>query len=101
MESGYKKTSNVSDSYPYRVHSSGLRGGLSVLLRLYDYNFDYLCRGPVVGFKVLLHPPDELPQISKHYFRVPLNTETRVTVRPVVTTASKDLLSYDWKTYVN
>lgn len=106
MESGYKKAtidsysnenSNTSITYPHRVYSSGMRGALGVVLRLYDYNFDYLCRGPVLGFKILLHSPDELPQISKHFIRVPLSTETRITVRPVVTTVTKELMSYNLK----
>lgn len=57
-------------------------------------DYDYICRGPIVGFKVLLHSPDELPQISKHYFRVPMGIETRVVVKPNVMDISETLKSY-------
>lgn len=95
MEEGYHKNSPTGmPAYPFRANSAGSRGGLFFLLRLYSYDFEYLCRGPVLGFKVLLHAPDEMPQISKHYFRVPLNQETIVAVKPKVTTTSARLRSY-------
>lgn len=35
-------------------------------------DMDHLCQGPIQGFKVVLHPPSEVPQPSKNFFRVPL-----------------------------
>lgn len=91
LENGYSNGSQINDTYPYRSFGAGLRGGLTVLLRLYDYDLDYLCRGPVQGFKVLLHMPNEYPHISNHYFRVPLSKETFVTVNPKVTTTAESV----------
>lgn len=98
MENGYHKNApNDELSYPFRVHAAGTRGGLYILLRLYSYDFEYVCRGPVLGFKVTLHAPDELPHISSHFFRVPLNQETIVAIKPDVMTTASVLQSYEPK----
>lgn len=39
--------------YPERGYIAGHRSGLTVILMLFDYNFDYLCRGPSQGYKVI------------------------------------------------
>lgn len=75
-------------SYPYHSYGAGIRGGFVALLRLYEQDLDYICRGPVQGFKVLLHLPNELPNIGSHYIRVPLSTETFVSIQPKVTTTA-------------
>lgn len=96
MQSGYEKIIPVDpDMYPYRVFGSGARVGLFVLLRLFDKHLDYICRGPVQGFKILLHTPGEVPQVSKHYFRVPLLHEVLVAVKPNMMTTSEGLRYYE------
>lgn len=86
---------NSDGAYPYHSYGAGLRGGLNVLLRLYEHDLDYMCRGPVQGFKVLLHLPNEIPQISSQFFRVPLNKETFVSINPRVTTSGNSLKYHD------
>ncbi|KAG4070425.1 hypothetical protein HA402_005657 [Bradysia odoriphaga] len=87
LEEGYDTSIEIDpQTYPYRVFGSGARVGLFVLLKLYEQNLEYICRGPVQGFKILLHTPGEVPQVSKHYFRVPLLQE--------VFSMSIDWLSY-------
>lgn len=98
LENGYDTTASV-DPFPVRVLAAGARGGLFVLLRLYDYDLDYICRGPVQGFKILLHTPGEMPQVSKQYFRIPLNTEVIVSVKPNMMTTSEGLRHYEPKRY--
>lgn len=96
LESGYEKSIDSEPQiYPYRVFGSGARAGLFTLLRLYEHNLDYICRGPVQGFKILLHLPGEFPQVSKHYFRVPLLQEVLVSVTPNMMSTSDGLLNYD------
>jgi acid-sensing ion channel, other len=51
MEEGYKKVS-LLDDYPRRAMGAGARGGLFILLHLFEYDLDYICRGPIQGFKV-------------------------------------------------
>jgi acid-sensing ion channel, other len=93
MEEGYKPTAPLT-VYPRRALGSGARVGLFVLLRLYEYDLDYICRGPVQGFKILLHTPGEMPQVSKQYFRMPLNQEVLVAIKPQMMTTSEGLRHY-------
>lgn len=99
LESGYSST-NFS-VYPNRVLAAGARAGLFVLLSLYDQELDYMCRGPVQGFKVLLHTPGEQPRVSKHYFRVPTLQEVIVTVKPQMIQTSDRLMDYSPERCVN
>jgi len=66
IEKGYEGSpdkDNEPPIYPYHVLGSGAKAGLFVLLRLYKQNYDYICHGPVQGFKVLLHQAGEMPQV--------------------------------------
>ncbi|KAK5641660.1 hypothetical protein RI129_010207 [Pyrocoelia pectoralis] len=93
LEDGYPP--NVGkDAYPMRAISAGQGAGLSVLLRLYEKDLDYVCRGPVQGFKVLLHHPAEVPRVSQQYFRAPLNQESIVAIKPDMMTTSDGLKDY-------
>jgi acid-sensing ion channel, other len=93
MEKGYSPTAPLT-VYPRRALGSGARVGLNTLLRLYEYDLDYICRGPVQGFKILLHTPGEMPQVSKQYFRMPLNQEVLVAIKPQMMTTSEGLRHY-------
>lgn len=93
LQNGYKQQAGARP-YPERVISAGARAGLFVVLQGFDYNMDYLCRGPVQGFKVLLHSPDEVPQVTKQYFRVPFNKEIIVSVKPNMIVTSESLFGY-------
>ncbi|KAL9702139.1 hypothetical protein quinque_005657 [Culex quinquefasciatus] len=93
LENGYREDAAI-DTYPLRVLGAGARAGLNILLRLYEYDLDYLCRGPVVGFKVLLHTSSEYPQVSKQYFRVPLQQEVIISVKPQMITTFDGLRDY-------
>lgn len=44
--------------------------------------------------QIHLHTPGEMPQISKQYFRVPLNQEVIVSVKPNVMTTAEGLIQY-------
>lgn len=96
LENGYNSSIDIDpQTYPYRVFGSGARVGLFVLLKLYEQHLEYICRGPVQGFKILLHTPGEVPQVSKHYFRVPLLQEVLVSVKPNMITTSEGLRHYE------
>lgn len=53
-----------------------------------------MCRGPVLGYKVLFHSPGDIPQIASHYIRIPLGKETIVTVDPQVVRTAESLRKY-------
>lgn len=95
---GYAKQAHENDVYPLRVF--GASDGLFVYLRLYDKDIDYLCGGPVQGFKILLHTPGEIPQISKYFYRIPLDHEVIVSVKPILMTTSETLSHYSPKRFV-
>lgn len=64
-------------------------------MRAYEQDLDYICKGPVQGFKILLHHPGEVPRVSMQYFRAPLDQEIIVAVKPDMMTTSEALKDYD------
>ncbi|KAJ6633490.1 Pickpocket protein 28, partial [Pseudolycoriella hygida] len=96
IETGYnEKATNDILSFPYRAHSGGNRGALVVLVNLNSSDYDHMCRGPIVGFKVTMHRPDEVPFVSKEWFRVPMHQESYVTITPRVILTDDSLKRYD------
>lgn len=89
---GYGKNLAEHKIYPFRVHGSS--EGLFVYLRLYDKEIDYLCGGAVQGFKILLHTSGEIPQISKYFYRIPMDHEVIVSVKPILMKTSESLGHY-------
>ncbi|XP_028141320.1 pickpocket protein 28-like isoform X2 [Diabrotica virgifera virgifera] len=94
LEDGYPKTAK-KDTFPRRAMSAGLSAGLYLVLKAYEPDLDYLCRGPVQGFKILLHHPAEVPRVQLQYFRAPLNHEVVVSLKPDMMTTSEGLREYD------
>lgn len=81
VRSGY--ASEEFDVYPRRAFA-GADVGFNVVLKSNEDDLDYICKGPVQGYKVLIHSPDELPRMAKGFVRVPLNSETIVATNPEV-----------------
>lgn len=95
LQDGYAKSIPYDpETYPYRVYSPGQWEGLMVLLRLHEPDLDVLCRGSMQGFKMILHPPSELPQVSDG-FRIPNKQEFFVAIRPSMIKTSEGLRDYD------
>ncbi|XP_058117490.1 pickpocket protein 28-like [Anopheles ziemanni] len=93
LENGYSEKSDM-DTYPLRVLGDGARAGLFVLLNLFKFDRELICRGPVQGFKILLHSSSEYPQVSRQYYRVPLHQEVIISVKPQMITTSEGLREY-------
>ncbi|XP_026321153.1 pickpocket protein 28 isoform X2 [Hyposmocoma kahamanoa] len=94
LESGYVDGTPL-ETYPHRGLGYGVKAGLTFLLKAREIDLDYLCKGPVQGFKILLHNPAELPRLSQQYFRSPLSQEVVVAVKPNMMTTSEGLKPYD------
>ncbi|XP_013199333.2 pickpocket protein 28-like [Amyelois transitella] len=94
LEDGYAENTPL-ETYPNRGSGSGAKSGLVFLMKTRMSDLDYLCRGPVQGFKVLLHNPAELPRLTQSYFRSGLNQELVVAVKPKMMTTSSGLRPYD------
>lgn len=82
--------------FPYEILGAGNRGAFSIVLRLYEKDFDYVCRGSIVGFKVAIHLPGDLPSIlsSNHFIRIPTHQETLITFQPEVMRTADSLENY-------
>lgn len=93
LETGYDAASDV-ETYPARVLSAGARSGIFMALQSFKQEVDYACRGPVQGFKVLLHAPDDVPQVSKQYTRIPMGREVLIAVKPNMITTSAGIAEY-------
>lgn len=78
------------DIYPYRVLSGS--EGLQVELSLHESDIDYMCSGPVQSFKILLHSAGEIPQMKKYYYRIPLDHDIVMAVRPNIVNTTKYLI---------
>lgn len=95
IEDGYKDISiNITSIYPYRVFGAGISYGLEIGLVIHKMMLDYVCRGPIQGFKILLHMPGEMPQLSK-YIRVPNGNGVLISVKPQIIITSKSLQKYN------
>lgn len=93
VQKGYD-ASDAFDSIPLKALGSGMSNGLKVHLKVHEVDIDHICRGPVQGFKVLLHTPSNMPQSSAEYIRVPPSNEVVVTVTPNIITTSEELRKY-------
>lgn len=95
LETGYDKTIPIdTQTYPYRVLGSGIGSGIVMHLKLYEQHLDYACRGPVQGYRVVLHTPGELPQVSQVLLQDVEHVE--ISVKPsMTTTATEGLKDYD------
>lgn len=91
LEEGY-----ASDEarFPRRAINSGAHGGLVVVLPLYKEDTDYKCRNGVQGFKLTFHTPGEVAQVSKQYYRIPMDHYMDIRVKPNLVTSSRALRSY-------
>ncbi|XP_030745226.1 pickpocket protein 28-like [Sitophilus oryzae] len=94
LRDGYPADAPIN-TYPRRAMSAGFSSGFLLLLRAFEKDLDYMCRGPVQGFKILLHNPAETPRVGMQYFRAPLNEEVVVAVKPDMMTTSEGLKTYE------
>lgn len=76
--------------YPYRVLSGS--EGLQIELSLNESDIDYICSGPVQSFKILLHSAGEIPQMKKYYYRIPLDHDIVMAVRPNIVNTTTYLI---------
>ncbi|XP_077285517.1 pickpocket protein 28-like [Arctopsyche grandis] len=94
MDRGYP--GNLSaNTYPERGTTSGADGSLTVVLKTYYKDIDYLCATSLQGFKISLHAPSDFPRVSQQYFMVPLQQDLIAAIKPNMIITSKGLRGYD------
>ncbi|XP_037940845.1 pickpocket protein 28-like isoform X1 [Teleopsis dalmanni] len=93
LQNGYDTDSGFK-TYPARVLGAGARAGIFIALQSFKQETDYYCRGPIQGFKVLLHSPDDVPHVSKDFVRIPTGKEVLIAVKPNMITTSIGIDDY-------
>ncbi|XP_058456439.1 pickpocket protein 28-like [Malaya genurostris] len=93
LDNGYRPRTDIN-TYPRRALGAGIKAGVFALLSVNEDDMDYLCSNSFQGFKVLLHMPNEYPQLLNQHFRVPLNQEVAVSVTPTMIETSDSIKSY-------
>ncbi|XP_011269764.1 pickpocket protein 28 isoform X2 [Camponotus floridanus] len=90
-EKGYD-ASMPADVIPWRPYGSGLFYGLTLVLDVEAS--EYYCSSTAgMGFKMLLHNPVETPKIADFSFSITPGEETRVIIRPRISTANPSIIS--------
>jgi acid-sensing ion channel, other len=90
LENGYRKDTGRTDVFP----RAGSMYSLIVLLRVYKTFNDGVCKGLINGFRIYLHLPNEVPQISKHYFMMPYQQLVRLSISPRMITTARELREF-------
>jgi acid-sensing ion channel, other len=91
LEYGYKNTTDQFDVYPRPGSEYPLVFALAVPK---TFN-DGLCKGPIQGFKVYLHLPNEIPAISKHYYLVPFKQVVQISAIPKMIITAPELRHFN------
>lgn len=94
LENGYNDKAN-KNSYPIRAYSSKKEKGLSVYLRTAHADIEYVCRTFVPGFKVYFHTPGDVLKSSDASIRIPLDEETKISIKPEMITTAEGLRKYE------
>jgi acid-sensing ion channel, other len=80
LKSGYE---NEKVDKPFRAFS-GTETGFNIVLISRTSDLDFLCKGPVQGYKLKFHSPNEFPRMSTGFQRIAIKSETLVSVKPTV-----------------
>lgn len=99
LQDGYKDA-DPDDSYPIRAalgKDSDGEASFQLILSLNRSNIEPFCQRPtdeLKGFKIILHSPDELPNVKKNFFQIGLNQVVNVNVKPEYISTSDKLRAY-------
>lgn len=86
----YENTDENRKPYPFRVIDGGLQYSLFVILKINNYDIDYLCGGSVQGFKIGFNSPNDIPRMKKDFFDLSPKRAVFYSIKPTyVKTAAK------------
>lgn len=91
---GYDKKTDPILGHPMRVYGSGLKAGVEIRLVSRKKDDNQACNPSFNGFRIALHTPDEIPDLNSHFYRIPPNAETYISVKPRVLSTSENLRRY-------
>lgn len=92
MEDGYPEDKNVT--YPTRVTMAGRNNGLRIELYTNTSELNDFCLDKGNGFEVYIHNPAEVMTLSSTFYKVNLNTELDIALKPDRMTTVKQLERY-------
>lgn len=76
-----EKGDKSEDEFPLKAFA-GADVGFNIVLNQNLSDLDFMCKGPVQGYKFKIHSPYVIPRMSSGYQRIQLKTETLVRVQP-------------------
>lgn len=88
---------NKSEFYPRRVigiADVNKRNIMEIKLRLSVASIDKQCAGPLQGYRILLHAPDQYPNMVKNYLTIGTKSDYTILVKPKMINASPDIAAY-------
>ncbi|XP_053658997.1 pickpocket protein 28-like [Anopheles marshallii] len=105
------------EELPLYARGAGLHAGLMLYLKHSRDNTDYMCtvrtspsfrsfgnllshllsQGFSQGYKVMIHDPDEYPQVSMRNMRLPLGNEISIALKPQMIVTSQSAADYSWE----
>ncbi|XP_062557744.1 pickpocket protein 28-like [Armigeres subalbatus] len=90
LERGYSDRFELK-TYPLRPVGGGLTTGLMIALKTRKVDMDYFCEGPVVGYKIAIHAPDEIPSVQNKFYRLSHQSRLSIIVKPELTATYPEL----------
>ncbi|KAF2889034.1 hypothetical protein ILUMI_17139, partial [Ignelater luminosus] len=93
LENIFNKETAV-ECFPFHTTLAGSAGGFYIDLSISADDINYICGDTIQGFKVAVHHSGQIPNLDKGYFRVGLNQDVAVAVKPRAITTSNALRHY-------
>ena len=75
----------------FTVQSLGIGTGFSLNYISAKKEFSYLCGGSIPGVFIALHPPQEAPSFIYDFYKVQINNDVKISIKPKKTIISRGL----------
>ncbi|EDS29852.1 pickpocket [Culex quinquefasciatus] len=90
QEKGYRRNAGLH-TYPHRPLSNGMFSGLFMVLSVRHIDQEFLCRGAYTGYKLTVHPPDEIALTGDRFLRLNNFDVIELTFTPNALYTARDL----------
>lgn len=94
LEGGYDDETN-KDYYPNRIFNAMPGGALNIDLHLSNQDLKATCRNIKSAYRIFLHVPGEVPNMSRNVIQVAPSEIAEFSVKATLTTTSEGLRSYE------
>ncbi|XP_065087704.1 pickpocket protein 28-like [Ochlerotatus camptorhynchus] len=95
LEDGYLDEFDPK-AFPLRPIGGGLLAGLMVVLNTRKADQDFFCEGPVTGYKIGIHSPDEMPSVQNKFYRLSHQNVLTLVLKPELTYISQKVKKYPY-----